>query len=165
MLFIKLRMSPFISIYSLLLVFNHEMLDFLNAFLHLLIQSCSFSSLDVDVVEYVNCFSDKRNYLFCCAGSLLWYTWSSVFVAAWGTFSCGIRTLSYNMWALSCGVWNLVPWPGIKPSPPGLGAWGVTHWNTRKVCFSDVESASHTWDKSHLEVVYNYSCLLLSLIC
>ena len=25
------------------------------------------------------------------------------------------------MWVLSCGTWDLVPWPGIKPRPPVLG--------------------------------------------
>ena len=146
----------------LLGVFNHEMLGFVNAFLHLLICSCSFS-LDVDVVGYVNCFPEK---LF------IWLCWVLVVVhvvfdlcCSMRIFSCGIRALSCNMWTLSCSMWDLVPWPGIKPSPPGLGAWSLSHWTTREVYFSDVESASHTWDKSHLEVVYNYFCLLLSLIC
>ena len=33
----------------------------------------------------------------------------------------------------SCGMWNLVPQPGIKPRPPALGAWSPSHWATRKV--------------------------------
>ena len=41
-------------------------------------------------------------------------------------FSCSMRTLS-------CGMWDLVPWPGIKPGPPALGAWSLTHWTTREV--------------------------------
>ena len=47
----------------------------------------------------------------------LWLLW--VLVAA-----CGI---------LSCGVWDLAPWLGIKPRPPALGAWSLNHWNTREV--------------------------------
>ena len=35
--------------------------------------------------------------------------WSSF--TACGIFSCGMRTLI-------CNIWNLVPWPGIKPRPP-----------------------------------------------
>ena len=31
---------------------------------------------------------------------------------------------------LSWGMWNLVPWPGIKPRPPALGP---CHWATREV--------------------------------
>ena len=45
-------------------------------------------------------------------------------------FSWGMRTLS-------CGMWDLVPWPGIKPGPPELAAWSRSHWTTREVpvCF------------------------------
>ena len=32
---------------------------------------------------------------------------------------------------LACGI--LVPWPGIKPTPPVLEAWNLNHWTTRKV--------------------------------
>ena len=24
---------------------------------------------------------------------------------------------------ISCGMWNLVPWPGLEPGPPALGGW------------------------------------------
>ena len=34
---------------------------------------------------------------------------------------------------ISFGTWGLVPWPGIKPGPPPLGAWSLSHWTTRKV--------------------------------
>ena len=27
----------------------------------------------------------------------------------------------------------LVPWPGIKPAPPALEAWGLCHWMAREV--------------------------------
>ena len=49
-----------------------------------------------------------------------------VLVVACRVFNCGMQTLSYSMW-------NLVPWPGIKPRPPALGAWGHSYWATRKV--------------------------------
>ena len=29
----------------------------------------------------------------------------------------------------SCGMWDIVSWPGIKPSPPALGAWSLRHWS------------------------------------
>ena len=47
-------------------------------------------------------------------------------VEACGIFSCGMRTLS-------CSVWDLVPWPGIEPGPPALGAWSLSHWTTSEV--------------------------------
>ena len=36
-------------------------------------------------------------------------------------------------WVFSCGVWHLVPWPGIEPGAPALGAWSLSHWITREV--------------------------------
>ena len=34
---------------------------------------------------------------------------------------------------LCCGMWDLVPWPGIKPEPPALGVRSLSHWTTREV--------------------------------
>ena len=36
-----------------------------------------------------------------------------ILVVAHGIFSCGKQTLS-------CGMWDLVPWPGTEPGPPAL---------------------------------------------
>ena len=33
----------------------------------------------------------------------------------------------------SCGMWDLVPWPGIEPGPPALGARSLSHRTTREV--------------------------------
>ena len=35
------------------------------------------------------------------------------------------------MQALSCGMWDLVPWPGIEFGSPALGAQSPSHWTTR----------------------------------
>ena len=43
------------------------------------------------------------------------------------------RIFSCGMWTLHCGMWYLVPWPGIKPGPPTLGAKSLSHWITREV--------------------------------
>ena len=37
------------------------------------------------------------------------------------------------MLGLSCGVWNLVPRPGIEPWPTALGMQSLSHWTTREV--------------------------------
>ena len=44
----------------------------------------------------------------------------------------------WGMWAslavahgLNCHVWDLVPWPGVKPDLFALGMWSLTHWTTR----------------------------------
>ena len=34
---------------------------------------------------------------------------------------------------LSCSMWDLVPWPGIKPGLPALGAWSLSHWTTSEI--------------------------------
>ena len=39
--------------------------------------------------------------------------------------------LSCGMLAFSYGIWDLVPWPGIEPGPPALGAQSLDHWTTR----------------------------------
>ena len=33
---------------------------------------------------------------------------------------------------LSCGTWDLVPWPRIELRPPALGAQNLSHWITRE---------------------------------
>ena len=43
-----------------------------------------------------------------------------------GSFSCGT-------WTLSCGMWDLVSWPGTKPRPPALRVWSLSPWTTREV--------------------------------
>ena len=37
------------------------------------------------------------------------------------------------LWTLSCGMWDLVPQPGIKPGPPALGAQSFSHWTTKEI--------------------------------
>ena len=32
----------------------------------------------------------------------------------------------------SCSMWDRVPWPGIEPWLPVLGAWSLSHWTTRE---------------------------------
>ena len=33
--------------------------------------------------------------------------------------------LSFDIWTFSCGMWDLIPWPGIEPRPLVLGAWSL----------------------------------------
>ena len=32
-----------------------------------------------------------------------------------------------------CSMWDLDPWPGIKPESPALGVQNLSHWTTREV--------------------------------
>ena len=34
---------------------------------------------------------------------------------------------------VSCGTWDPALWAGIKPRPPALRAWSLSHWTTREV--------------------------------
>lgn len=53
---------------------------------------------------------------------LFWPCW--IFAVAWVPLDVVCR--------LGCGMWDLDS-PGIKPRPPGLGAWSLVHWTTREV--------------------------------
>ena len=44
-----------------------------------------------------------------------------------------IRLLWWYMGCFSCGMWDLVPGPGIEPGHPALGACSLSHWITREV--------------------------------
>ena len=45
----------------------------------------------------------------------------------------GFFTTSPSWEDLSCGMWYLVPRPGIQCSPLALGAWNLSQWTTREV--------------------------------
>ena len=48
--------------------------------------------------------------------------------------SCGTRNLYCSTQDLfSCGVCDIVPWPGVIPGPPALGLWSLSHWTTGEV--------------------------------
>ena len=57
--------------------------------------------------------------------------------------SCGSTVegelfLSRDMGTLSCGTWDLVPWPGIECVPPALGVRSLSHWPIREVSGSEI---------------------------
>ena len=54
----------------------------------------------------------------------MWDLWSSLRHA---------ESFSYSMWTLSCSMWHLVSWPGVRPSPPALEVQSLSHWTTRKL--------------------------------
>ena len=45
------------------------------------------------------------------------------------------KTIYLAVLGLSCGPWDPVPCPGIKPGPPALGAQNLSHWTNREVPF------------------------------
>lgn len=58
-------------------------------------------------------------YLVGCSRSQLQHSRSLIIVAVCEISSCGMR--------------DLVHWPGFKPRPPALGAGSLSHWATREV--------------------------------
>ena len=48
-------------------------------------------------------------------------------------FICLLWVLVARHRTFSCGMWDLIPWPGIKPGAPALGAWTCSHWTSREV--------------------------------
>lgn len=51
-------------------------------------------------------------------------------------FSWGTRDLPCRMPSLSCGKWDLVPWAGMEPKPPALGAQSLSYRTTREIPYS-----------------------------
>ena len=73
------------------------------------------------------CVTFFKDYIYILKNIFYLFIWLlRVLVAACRLFSCSMQTLS-------CSMWDLVPRPRIKPRPPALGAWSLSHWTTREV--------------------------------
>ena len=49
-------------------------------------------------------------------------------------FFCFLKNILFiYLTGLSYGMWDLVPWPGVKPRSPALGPWSLSHWTTWEV--------------------------------
>ena len=99
--------------------------------------------------------------------SLIWLC--QVLLVACRIFSCSTWTLSYYLW-------DLVPWPGIKPGSPAVRVRILSHWTTREVLMVSLNLAVNYWPPTkHLKTTknqllphilyyyyYYYYCLMLS---
>ena len=62
--------------------------------------------------------------------------------------------------------WILVPWPGIKPTPPVAGAWSLNHWTTREVLlWAILISVCDSFSVAHLETLSKHRCLPSPTVC
>ena len=72
------------------------------------------------------------------------------FIQAEPGLSCGMQTLS-------CSIQDLVSQPGIKPGPPALGAWSLTHWTTREVPMVDAITVKSYIEKMARSIPENHN--------
>ena len=95
--------------------------------------------------------------LLCFLKNILsvWLPW--VFVVALGLFGL------LETWRIfSCGMWDLVPWPGIEPGSLALGAQSLNHWTTKPLlCFF---KGYHLWQHLVLPVRYAWIWESMSLL-
>ena len=69
----------------------------------------------------------SQTVLFVCSFFRLF---SEMLIFLWFMLSLFIYLATLG---LSCGMWALVPSPGIEPWPPVLGAWSLRHWTIREI--------------------------------
>ena len=89
---------------------------------------CSWEESECDTDEQLSLSSKEKCEVhqsrllkkkkFICLGQVL--------VAIYEMFFAACRVFS-------CDMQGLVPWPGIKPGPPALGAQNLSHWTTKEV--------------------------------
>ena len=63
---------------------------------------------------------------------LFFFFLSKKYIGTYFFFFLIIYLFFLAMPGLNCGMWDLVPWPGIEPGPPSLGAQNLSHWTTRE---------------------------------
>ena len=87
---------------------------------------------------------------FICLAALHWVSVSELQDPQSSLWYVG--SLSYIMLNLSCGMWDLVSWPGIKPGAAAVGAWNLSLWITWEVsvrrCFKEARKCK-TDHKTH----------------
>ena len=62
---------------------------------------------------------------------------------------------------LSCSIWDLVPWAGIKLRPPVLGVPSLSHWTTRNHHLSEAHTLSAQQRQNELQEAVEGLSLIL----
>ena len=82
----------------------------------------------------------NHSFLFISSG-IPWYEWTTVsflihlLLDIWAVSSLELLCIKITFWPHLAACGDLVPRPGIKPTPPALEAWSLNHWTTREVPF------------------------------
>ena len=96
---------------------------------------------------WLNC-NNLLSRWWCCCWLVItcWIAWRCskasfvkicVYLAVMG-LSCSIKIFDFH-----CGMWDLVPWPGIEPEAPRLGAQNLSRWTTREVPLKHLNALHH----------------------
>ena len=113
--------SPYLSGWGLPLVYLHSILWFKA---RILLCLCWISLTDTHrKPRLTRPFPKFLSYL-------------NIYLLGYG--SSWLRDLGFSIFIVACrifgcGIWDLVPWPGIEPGPLALGALSLNHWSTRRV--------------------------------
>ena len=86
---------------------------------------------------------------------LVWLHW--VLVVA-------LEIFSFSTWTLSCGMWDLLPWPRVEPGPLALGAQSLKHWTIRAVptyCFFLMTRIFKVYSLSNFQI---YNIVWLTIV-
>ena len=75
------------------------------------------------------CTSHLRQLQFICSNYCVWgFLKKKIFIY----LSELVFVVAHRIFRLHHSMWDLVPWPGIEPRLPALGAWSLSHRNTRE---------------------------------
>ena len=60
--------------------------------------------------------------------------------------------------SFSCGMWNLLPWPGIEPRHPALERQSLSHWTTMEVpnCAFDLHFSDYYMSQKFFQIFWSY---------
>ena len=106
------------------------------------------------------------SFLFWGRGSIRFF-FSVIYLLASRVFSCSRWNLfSYGIQTLSCGIWDLTPWPGIEFGPPALGAQSISHWTTREVPMTSLikDKSQGKWLGNKLHCSFRYWFVVAFLV-
>ena len=92
-----------------------------------------YESCYVCMYVYIYIYMHKHTYIHVRWITMLHHFFKRLFIWLHQALAAAGRIFSCSIWPLSCCLWNLAPWPGIKPRPPAPGVWSLSRWTTREV--------------------------------
>ena len=97
----------------------------------------SRASLEHDQLQGHSTLFERPDGAFCLERghgrlSCLFFFKIFIFLGCAGSLDAAHGIFSYGVGTLSCGMWDLDPWPRVEPGIPALGAQSLSHWTTGK---------------------------------